>query len=792
MQDYEKLGAFYLGRRVEPEGSATPDSGGLLLYDSRDLTTHAVCVGMTGSGKTGLCVSLLEEAAIDGVPALVIDPKGDLGNLLLTFPALDRASFEPWVNADEARREGLSVAEYATGQAELWRKGLASWDQSGERIARLRAAAEFAIYTPGSEAGRPISIVSSFGAPGPEVLADGDLLRERIGSTATSLLALLGMEADPIQSREHILLATLFDRMWRDGKSLDLAGLIQAVQSPPVDRVGVLDLETFYPARERFAFALRLNNLMAAPGFQAWLSGTPLDVGRLLYTESGRPRVAVVSIAHLSEAERMFFVTLLLTETVAWMRTRPGTTSLRAVLYMDEVFGYLPPVAEPPSKRPLLTLLKQGRAYGLGVVLATQNPVDLDYKGLSNAGTWFIGRLQTQRDKERLLDGLEGMASADGLTREQADRMISGLGKRVFLLHDVHETAPVLFKTRWAMSYLRGPLTRDQIRTLTAATRPEAASEPEAGSPAEPSRAPAAPAATAGRPVLPPGVPEAFLPGDGECYQPGVLGLASVQYIDRKTRRTLHEEEVALYCRLDDDPLEWGGAESLAVGERDLADHPTEGVAFAELAASASHAKSYSAWGRDLVDHLYRDRELELWRSRAFKVESEPLESEGEFRTRLADLAREARDAAVRELRKRHEGKVERLEERHRKACQALEREKEQAKGQRLSTAISLGATLLTALTGRKALTYSTISKASTVLRGAGRGAKEKQDVEHAEETVESIAGELEELNDELTQELSSLEERYDALAEELEPVSLRPRKSDVDLRRVVLAWRPE
>ncbi|MDH5667141.1 MAG: type IV secretion system DNA-binding domain-containing protein, partial [Nitrospira sp.] len=397
--DFEKLGVFYLGRPYDlAVKQAKP---GWLLYDSKDLVTHAVCVGMTGSGKTGLCLALLEEAAIDGIPAIIIDPKGDLGNLMLTFPGLTGEEFQPWINEEEARKKGQSPEVYAQAQADIWKKGLVNWGQDGDRIQRLRDAADVAIYTPGSNAGLPVSILSSFTAPTAEVLEDAELLRERINVTVTSLLGLLGVEADPIQSREHILLSTILDRTWKSGTDLDLGSLIHAIQSPPVSKIGVMDVESFFPAKDRFALAMKLNNLLAAPGFQMWMEGEPLDVQSLLYAPSGKPRLAIVSIAHLNDAERMFFVALLLSQMVGWMRAQSGTTSLRALLYMDEIFGYFPPVADPPSKLPLMTLLKQARAFGLGVVLATQNPVDLDYKGLANIGTWFIGRLQTERDKAR-------------------------------------------------------------------------------------------------------------------------------------------------------------------------------------------------------------------------------------------------------------------------------------------------------------------------------------------------------------------------------------------------------
>ncbi|MFZ1265481.1 MAG: ATP-binding protein, partial [Anaerolineae bacterium] len=466
MQDFEKLGVFYLGREYDLTRRAAEDS--LILYDSKDLVTHAVCVGMTGSGKTGLCISLIEEAAIDGIPSILIDPKGDLSNLFLTFPQLRGEDFLPWINAEDAAKKGLSPEDYANQQAATWKKGLGDWGEDGGRIQRLRDAAEFAIYTPGSNAGMPVSILKSFAVPPFEILDDGEMLQERINTTVTSLLGMVGISADPLTSREHILVSTIIARTWLDGHDLDLASLIQAIQTPPMTRIGVLDLEAFYPARDRFNLVLALNNLVASPGFATWMEGVPLDIGQILYTPKGKPRVAIFSIAHLGDAERMFFVSLLLNQFLGWMRTQSGTTSLRALVYMDEIFGYFPPVANPPSKLPLLTLLKQARAFGVGIVLATQNPVDLDYKGLSNTGTWFIGRLQTERDKARVMDGLEGAVTAAGASfdRSRMEQIISGLGNRVFLMNNTHEDEPVVFTTRWAMSYLRGPLTRSQIKIL--------------------------------------------------------------------------------------------------------------------------------------------------------------------------------------------------------------------------------------------------------------------------------------------------------------------------------------
>ncbi|HRE99509.1 MAG TPA: ATP-binding protein [Pirellulaceae bacterium] len=505
-----------------------------ILYDAKDLCTHAVVVGMTGSGKTGLCLDLLEEAAIDGIPAIAIDPKGDIGNLLLNFPGLSATEFRPWIDEAAARREGLSPDDYAEKIAKRWRDGLAAWDQPADRVTRLRDAADFRIYTPASQAGHPLTVLKSLAAPSPEAAADPDLMRERIASAASGLLALLDVNADPINSREHILLANLLQHAWSQGTGLTLADLFRGIRNPPFERVGILDLESFFPEAERSKLALRLNNLMASPAFAGWMEGEPLDIARLLHTPQGKPRIAVISIAHLSEPERMFFVTLLLNEILSWVRTQPGTSSLRAILYMDEVFGFFPPTANPPSKGPMLSLLKQARAYGLGVVLATQNPVDLDYKGLGNAGTWFLGRLQTERDKARVLEGLEGASIQAGAAfdRSATERTLAALGSRVFLMNNVHDDLPVVFETRWALSYLRGPLTRDDIRRLkvSAANEGTTTTAPAASAPvATPSPAPPVATTLAPTPAATLPTPSPSLTGPSwNALRPAVPGGVSV------------------------------------------------------------------------------------------------------------------------------------------------------------------------------------------------------------------------------------------------------------------------
>src|SRR5262245_54007566 len=538
MESFEKLGLFYLGKLVNPESGTLQKE--YFLYDAKDLVTHAVCVGMTGSGKTGLCLGLLEEAAIDNIPAIIIDPKGDLGNLLLAFPDLRPGDFRPWVQEDQARKAGVSLDDYAAAEAEKWRKGLEEWGQDAQRIRTFKSAADFTIYTPGSTAGLAVSILKSFAAPAPNT--DLDILKDRIQTTASSLLGLVGIQADPLRSREHILIASILEQAWSSGKDLDLRALIQMIQKPPMPRIVVFDLETFFPAQERFQLALTLNNLLAAPGFEAWMEGEGLEIDRILYTQAGKPRMSIFSIAHLSDAERMFFVTILLNHVLGWMRSQPGTPSLRAILYMDEVFGFFPPISEPPSKRPLLTLLKQARAFGLGVVLATQNPVDLDYKGLSNAGTWFIGRLQTERDKDRLLEGLASAAGAQGAGFDPRTlaALISKLGQRVFLMQSVHEDRPAMFQTRWALSYLAGPLTRTQIKQLMQDQKP--VSEAASAAPADTRQiSEPAPDTSNERPQLPPDLRQFFAqagsPPAGEgrlAYHPYLYASAKVHMINNK------------------------------------------------------------------------------------------------------------------------------------------------------------------------------------------------------------------------------------------------------------------
>jgi hypothetical protein len=690
--DIEQPACFYLGREYDLSArTVRPDK--YVMYDARDLTTHGVVVGMTGSGKTGLCISLLEEAAIDGIPCVIIDPKGDLTNLLLQFPDLDADKFAEWVNPEDAQQKGLSVAAYADQVATRWRQGLRETAQTPERIARLKASSEWRIYTPGSEAGLPLSILGTFAAPKDSTRMPREVLTQKIDATATALLGLTGIAGDPVQSREHILIAQLLLHSWSAGKDLDLPGLILQIQNPPIRTVGAYNLETFFPAKERLKFASSLNNVLAAPSFLTWTTGEPLDLANMLY-RAGKPQQLIFYIAHLDDTQRMFFTTLLLEEMLSWTRRQSGTSNLRALLYFDEVFGYLPPhPANPPSKAPLLTLLKQARAFGVGVLLATQNPVDLDYKALSNAGTWFVGKLQTERDKMRLLEGLETVAAETGTLTDRAylETVISSLGNRIFLLHDIHRSAPSLFQSRWALSFLRGPMTKDHVSRLMEPVKRE--NQPAAAPMAIPlcthchqeltadvgdrcphcgqppwanahfrkqdkefrerlrqsapadSSAPSVDSSVSARPpVLPPDVKQFYLPpkatGRNIVYKPRVLGIGEIAFIVDKRKGKEHAETICLLAQptTSGHPIDWDQAESIA---EQLADIPLTGAQWDSVPDSLDTGRKLKALEKAFGEYLYSTKKLSLVQNRTLGLVSDPGEGLDAFRDRCRRAAAE-------------------------------------------------------------------------------------------------------------------------------------------------------
>jgi hypothetical protein len=830
----EKLGSFYLGAEYDLKTGKRSDVA--VNYDARDLTTHAVCVGMTGSGKTGLCIGLLEEAALDRVPVILVDPKGDLTNLLLQFPNLAPEDFQAWINADDARRKGQTIEEYAKVTAEQWRNGLADWGITPERIRALQETTDYTIFTPGSDAGVAINIVGSLAAPGLDFAEHGEAIRERISGTVSALLGLVGIDADPVRSREAILLSKIFEHFWAQNKNLDLAQLILAIQTPPVRQLGVFDVDTFFPEKDRFAMAMAFNNLIASPSFQSWLQGEPLDIDRIYFTPEGKPRHSIFYIAHLSDQERMFFMTLLLENLLTWVRRQSGTTSLRAMLYIDEIFGYFPPTAEPPSKRPLLTLLKQARAFGVGVVLVTQNPVDLDYKGLTNAGTWFIGKLQAERDKARVLEGLKGaIAESGGNTEVDYDSIISQLGSRVFLLHNVHAGRPVVFQTRWAMSYLRGPLTRPQVRQLmagrltqmqsqsaparppvsvTASAAPASVATPVAQSgPIETTAVPAGFAASA--PTLDPDVTQVYLPvvvSDQAAlrylgqetkrsiepeqihlvYEAAILSSSSVRFADRKRQLDENLEKVLLAPAPERvDGVDWSLAEPLTFTTRDLRQEaepmpPEQGPFFSSAPEGSNSARELAGIKKGLADWLYYNSRLTIQVHEELGVSQAPRESEREFKIRLQQVARERRDAEVDKLEVGFERQISRLEEKLRKTERELAADEADYNARKQQEWVGIGESVLSWVLGRR--NTRVLSSAASRRRMTSNAG---QELEENREEIADLKQEIVNLEQQLKEQSEEITLKWDSLLDDLSETELAPRRTDIDVKLVALAWLP-
>jgi Helicase HerA, central domain len=804
---------LYLGELVD--ASAHARSGTKVLLPSSDLTTHGVIVGMTGSGKTGLGIVLIEECLSAGVPTLLIDPKGDLGNLCLMFPGLTGTEFLPWVNEGEAQKAGVTREQFADQQATAWRDGLAGWQIGPERIAELHSHTDVVIYTPGSTAGVPLNIVGSLQAPADA--GDVETMRDEIEGYVSGLLGLIGVEADPLSSREHILLATLIETAWSSGTSLDLAALVGQVQRPPLRKLGVFELDEFFPPADRTALAMRLNGLLASPAFAAWANGPALDIDQLLRSADGSARCAIVSTAHLSDEERQFVTALVLAKLVTWMRAQSGTTDLRALLYIDEVAGYVPPTANPPTKKPIMTLMKQARAFGVGVVLATQNPVDIDYKALSNAGTWMIGRLQTERDKARLLDGMS--AAAGGVDVQAVGDTISGLAKREFVLRRAGKDKPEVFTTRWAMSYLRGPLTREQIELLTSAEARDA-SVAEGHDPAATTAAPATATTPASRtaavgststnvmPSVADGIPVRYVDPaapwlasiggapDGTELAAAVVARVNLRYDDAKVDLAHDEEYEAVVFPLTD-AANPSDALSVDHDERDLHSAPAAGgTATYRLADAPIGNKVYwTTMERGLVDHLVRSRPLELLANRTLKLYSRPGELADAFAARCQTSAEAQADAETAKLRDKYESRARKLQDQLSAAQDRVGVLSEQRKGRQSEELLSTAGSILGGLLGGR---RSTRSMASSVLGKLGgsagrrsRTATAGQREEAAENKVERIEDDLRDLEAELADEITEIDQRWTSTAAEVATLSIPLERTDVRVSALVLAWVP-
>ena len=811
MTNKEYGNKFYIGKEFDLQAGEMGES--LTLYDPDDLTTHGVVVGMTGSGKTGLCIDILEEAALNGIPALMIDPKGDITNLLLHFPNLAAEDFLPWVDPDQARRDGKSVDQLAAETASLWKNGLEKWGIGSDRIERVRNAVEYSIYTPGSDAGIPISIMASLNAPTISWEENRELLRERISSTVTAILGLVGVESDPMRSREHILLANIFEVSWSEGVDLDIAELIRQVQNPPFEKLGALEVEQFFPSGDRFELAMAINSFLASPSFQAWIEGVAMDPAKLLWDPSGKPRHSIFYLAHLSDRERMFFVTLFLSAVEGWMRAQSGSPSLRAMIYFDEVLGFLPPVKEPPSKGPLIRLLKQARAFGLGLLLTTQNPVDLDYKALSNAGTWFIGRLQTEQDKARLLDGLESAAGGDvGFDRSQADVAISSLRKRVFLLQNVHEPEPKIFHTRWAMAYLKGPITRTQLKELnllrgakTSSVVAPAPREVIGQSVAAPTVATLDGSVT--RPSVVSGVGEYFLPNNltvaralkeakrdptsvstlGLLYRPSLLAQATARILDRKSDLDVDHSMSALVPDPDRrGVVRWENYLHSTIPSEDTDDVPLSDARYTDLESPLNELKTLRQMEKDFVDYFYRNAEVKVPSNPTLKLVAQPGTTTAEFRAQCADAARESRDDEIEEVREKYVTKMKTVQKRLAREQRELDEDQAEHSARKMEEMATHLENVIGIFGGSRSR-----RRVSTSMTKRRMTSKAKSDIEESQDAIDEFKQELEELEYEMNDAVEEIEERWAEIATEIEEAVFRAYKKDIHVEMFGVAWFP-
>ncbi len=771
---YEKAGLFYLGKDVDRKTFEPTEV--LTLLKNKNFTTHTAIIGMTGSGKTGLGVDIIEEAAIDNIPSIVIDPKGDMGDLCLVDSEFSVDKFEPWV-ADEAKAKGVDAAEYASKTANMWKEGIESWGQSTDRVARFQSVKK-TIYTPGSSAGVPVNLMGSLEAPPTEIMEDADNFASYIKSTVTGLLSLLGIVADPLDSKEYILLAQIIAKSWQEGRALGLADLIGSIIKPSFETIGVLPVESFYPQAERFKFATRFNAVIASPNFANWLDGESLDIDKLLYDENGKAKISIFSISHLNDDERMFFVTLLLNKYIAWMRLQSGSNRLRTLLYMDEIYGFFPPVKNPPSKEPMITLLKQARAYGIGVVLSTQNPVDLDYKGLSNIGTWCIGRLQTTQDIDRVIDGLGGKIDAS-FDKKEIENLLSNLQKRVFFLKSAHLEDIRLFGTRWVMSYLKGPLKKDEISTLMADQK---ASVMTTSTPAAQKHAPKGDGYES-IVTLDKSIVQYYEPDPSETYRYAPYLAAEIEVGFHNTTKGIDlKREILSQLYLPDlEHLDWDECERGIDPFENLPDKAPSGAQFIPVPQIISDDKSLKKAAKSLKDHIYTVERLDMYRCRSPRLESKPDETQEQFMLRLQDLLAEKKEEALDELKEKYGKKEKRLQTRLARAQDKVE--KEQADSN--SSLVDVGISVLGALLGRKSAT--SIGRA---FNKGSRAYKERGQLSRAQEYVEEVQGQIADLEMELEEKIDELSEQFALDNHPIETFAIKPRKSDISIENIAIVWR--
>ncbi|KLE03072.1 ATP-binding protein [Aliarcobacter butzleri] len=782
--DYEKLKLFYIGKE-KIDDNFVP-----LVYKNKDLLTHAAIIGMTGSGKTGLGISLLEEAAIDNIPSIIIDPKGDMTNLLLTFPSLQGSDFEPWIEEQDASNNGLSVKEFAQNTANLWKNGLERDFQNASRIEKLKNCADFTIYTPGSDAGVQISILSSFKAPNKEIIEDNDLLVSLVNSTVSSILSLIEEKSDTT-SKESILISSIFMNYFKENKDLTLEELITLIVTPPFSKIGVFDLETFFAQSERLKLALKLNNIIANPSFKTWIEGETLDISNLLYDETGKAKVSIFSIAHLNDSQRMFFVTLLLNQMVAWMRRQEGTTSLKALLYMDEIFGYFPPNSNPPSKQPMLTLLKQARSFGIGIILSTQNPVDIDYKGLANIGTWFIGRLQTKQDKEKVIDGLSS-ANEGNLNKDEVMNLISNLEKRNFILKNINEDGIKIFETRWALSYLKGPISKDGIKKLMSKKKKQNIPTQKVENENQTTQINIEKGIP--KPIITSNLTEKYLySSQNSAYylQPYLICSCDIHYIDAP-KNIDFEEKISYKIYLDENMKNIDFEEKEELGNNSFEEKEKPNSFYYELPSFVQKEKDLKIIEKDFTDYIYRNSKLTLYKNEFLKITSKQTESLNDFKIRLQDRLNEKIDLEVEKLKIKFVKENDSIETKLSKLYEKLQKEELQATSTTTDTIISIGTSLLGAFFGNSVINKTNIGKVATGAKGASKILKERNDVKQVENEILELQQQKEALKTLLENEIEKINLANQSSNFPIEEIFIKPKRSDIYNTKLALLWQEQ
>lgn len=780
--DYESLKLFYIGKQ-KVEGQTIP-----LVYQNKDLLTHAAIIGMTGSGKTGLGITLLEEAAIDNIPSIIIDPKGDMTNLLLTFPNLETSDFEPWIEEQEAINSGKTIQEFAQSRAELWKKGLEQDFQEVSRIEKLKNSADFTIYTPGSDAGVQISILSSFKAPSKEVLEDNELLVSLINSTVSSILALIEEKADS-NSKESILLSSIFLNLFKEQKDLTLEELINLIVTPPFSKIGVFDLEIFFSQNDRLKLALKLNGIIANPAFSTWIEGETLEISKLLYDENGKAKVSIFSIAHLNDNQRMFFVTILLNQMVAWMRRQEGTTSLKALLYMDEIFGYFPPSSNPPSKQPMLTLLKQARSFGIGIVLSTQNPVDIDYKGLANIGTWFLGRLQTKQDIDRVIDGLS--SASEGINKAQISNLLSNLEKRNFILNNINDDGIKVFETRWALSYLKGPIPKEGIKRLMSEKK-SAKNLQKSVSTQDNTNINITKGIS--KPILTSNINELYIynsQNNNYYLQPYLLCSASIRFVN--TSKAIDVEESIKYkFYLDENMKEinFDEKEELLL-ETKFEIKEKANSNYYEVPNFIKNEKDLKQIEKDFTDYLYRNSKLSLYKIDSLKLSSKQDETLQDFRIRVQDRLNEKVDLELEKIKAKYQKENDSLDLKLSKLYERLDKEKREANASTTDTILNIGTSILGAFFG-KGTVSSNLGKVASGAKGANKILKERGDVKVAENEIAFLIEQKNSLQTTLENEVSKIKEQNSISNLQIEEIFINPKRSDIFDVKLELLWQEQ